>query len=642
MSQIQVATLVVWCLTGAPLLAQDGAPSFSDQASAAGVDFFHQNPHVFNKSNYTAGGTVGDFDRDGTTDIFAVSGGIARDHLFINDGDGTFTDSATDWGMTTVHLGKAATSGDYNDDGWLDMYVTSAGPVGAASPGHHKLFRNNGNSSFTNVAEVAGVATTATSEDGFGSAFGDYDLDGDLDLFVAGWKNNNQGSRLFQNDGDGTFTDVTEAIGFWNGTSINVNAFAPRFVDMDGDKYPELLLVGDYGTSRFFHNDGDGTFTDVTTAQNAGQDENGMGQTVGDYNNDGLFDWYVCSIHWLSAGWTGNKLYINTPSGLLEEVGEAAGVEDGGYGWGAVSVDFDHDGLLDIAETNGDNGTPMFIFEQSYVFMNNGNGSFTESALALGLDHTGAGRGMVNFDYDDDGDQDVAIFSNFGTFTLWNNDLSGTEISWLRVFLDTTGNDDLAADGFGTVISATVDTSTQYRHVFGGDNFLSCSELSAHFGLGAATIVDELRVEWSNGTVTVLTDVAVNQTLVVTPPEDDHWTRTGLGIGGESGVPQLRGAGDLAGGSPTTLSLYSAKPSSLFYVVLATTEILLPFEGGVLVPSPDIIRAFGSNADGKWTATVPWPAGIPAGTNLWFQAWQQAPSGTSGWLSSNGLRATTP
>lgn len=635
--------LAFFCsLVAAPLGAQDGVPSFSNQAGAAGVDFMHQNPHVFNKSDYTGGGTVGDYDRNGSTDIFGVSGGNGLDHLFINNGDGTFTDSAAAWGMTTVHLGKAATSGDYNDDGWLDMYVTSAGAVGNQSPGKHKLFRNNGNNSFTDVAVAAGVAFSAVTEDGYGSAFGDYDLDGDLDLFVAGWKTNNAGSRLFQNDGDGTFTDVTDAIGFWSGTTITVKGFAPRFVDMDGDKYPELLLVGDYGTSRYFQNEADGTFTDVTLAKNANQDENGMGQTVGDFDNDGRFDWYVCSIHWPSVGWTGNKLYLNKSTGPLAEVSASAGVGDGGYGWGAVSVDFDHDGFLDIAETNGDNSTHLFLNEQSYLFMNNGNGSFTESALALGLDHSNAGRGMVNLDYDDDGDQDIGIFTNFGLFTLWNNDLGGSEIAWLRVFLDTTANDDLAADGYGTVISATVGTSTQYRHVFGGDNYLSSSELSAHFGLGAATSIDELRVEWSNGMVTVMNNVAVNQTLVVTPPEDDNWTRVGLGIGGAHGVPQIRGTGDLVAGQLTSLSLTNAKPSSLVYFVLATTSVQLPFEGGVFVPSPDIIRVFGTDAEGGWSITVPWSPGLPAGTNIWFQSWQQDATGKLGWIGSNGLRATTP
>jgi hypothetical protein len=627
-----------------PVTAQGGTPTFSDRAAFAGVDFFHSNPSSFIQSQYSGGGAAGDFNRDGWMDFFAVSGGNARDHLYINNGDGTFTDRATAWGMVTVHLGKGATAGDYNDDGWLDLYVTSAGPVGAQAGGHHKLYRNNGNNTFTEVAAAAGVNSThPTKEGGFGSAFGDYDLDGDLDLFVAGFSSGfTPSSRLFRNDGDGTFTDVTIGINLWGGGSGGVSGFAPRFADMNGDRYPEILLVGDFGTSRLFRNNMDGTFTNVTNAWNAGQDENGMGTAFADFNNDGLFDWYVTSIYWPALGWTGNKLYLNTPSAVLNEVSMASQCFDGGYGWGAVGVDFDHDGWVDIAETNGDNGTGQFLFEQSYLWMSDGDGTFTESALALGLDHTGAGRGMLNFDYDNDGDQDVVIFVNFGTCTLWNNELAGTETAWLRVLLDTTSNDDLAPDGYGSVLSATVRSETIWRHLYGGDNMQSASELSAHFGLGTADVVDELRVEWSNGMVTVLNDVAVNQTITVSPPEDDGWTRVGLGIGGDDGVPQLRGAGQLTAGSRVTLNVTNGRPSSTLHFLFSPFLINAPFKGGVFVPDATFLVDFATDSSGAWAIGANWPNGLPAGTPIWFQGWQQDPSGLLGWISTNGLRATTP
>ncbi len=638
------AALLALCAAAPRAVAQDGVPAFSEQASSAGIAFTHTNPTFFTQSDYTGGGAVGDFNRDGHMDLFAVSGGISRDHLFINNGNGTLTDRAVEWNLTTIHLGKGATVGDYNDDGWPDLYVTSAGPVGAAAPGHHKLYRNNGNGTFTNVAAAAGVAFThPTLQGGFGSAFGDYDLDGDLDLFVAGFSTSgsNLSSRLFRNNGDGTFADVAASISLWSGIGFGISGFSPRFADMDGDRYPELLLVGDFGTSRYFRNDTDGTFTDMTVAWGAGKDENGMGQTLADFNNDGLFDWYVTSIYWPSQGWTGNKLYRNN-SGSLSVVSNAAGVYDGGYGWGTVSVDFDHDGFVDIAETNGDNGTPMFVNEQAYLWMNNGNATFTESALAFGLAHFGAGRGMVNFDYDDDGDQDIVIFTNFGPVTLWRNDLGGSQIAWLRVFLDSTANDQLAPDGVGAVVSATVGATTMHRHLFGGDNFQSFSELSAHFGLGAATQVDELKVEWSNGAVTVLNNVPVNQTLVVTPPEDDAWTRVALGIGGSSGVPQIRGTGDLTAGSLVTLSMTSGKPSSPVTLFVSPAAILAPFKGGTLVPAPTILIPLATDGAGAASVGASWPSGIPTGTQSWFQAWQQDATGKQGFISTNGLRATTP
>jgi hypothetical protein len=648
MSRRRPFVLSALCAAGlcvAPLSAQDGVPSFSNQAAAAGVQFMHANPTFFTQADYTGGGAAGDFNRDGHMDIFAVSGGNTRDHLYINNGNGTFSDRALQWGLGVVHLGKGASVADYNDDGWPDIYVTSAGPVGAPAAGHHRLYRNNGNGTFTNVAAAAGVNFThATQEGGFGAAFGDYDLDSDLDLFVAGFSNShsNPHSQLFRNDGDGTFTNVTTAIDFWGGTSMSVKAFAPRFADTDGDRYPELLLVGDFGTSRYFRNNADGTFTDVTFAQGAGIDENGMGGTLGDYDNDGFFDWYVTSIYWPALNWTGNKLYWGTGSYQWNEGTAAAGCVDGGYGWGTVSVDLDHDGFVDIAETNGDNGTPMFVGEQSYLWINDGDGTFTESALALGLAHFNAGRGMLNLDYDGDGDQDLMIFSNFAQSTLWRNNLSGTEIAWLRVLLDTTPHDGLAPDGYGSIVRATVGGTTYSRHLYGGDNFQSSSELSAHFGLGAATLVDELRVEWSDGSVTVLNNVPVNQTLTLSPAADDHWTCIALGIGGSNGVPQLRGAGPLTAGNPATLTLTHGVPSSSAWLLISPAAALAPFKGGTLVPHPTVLLNLPTDGAGGFSPSAPWPGGLPSGVFLYFQVLQQDATGIAGWIVSNGLRATMP
>jgi hypothetical protein len=626
------------------LFAQDGVPAFSNQAAAAGVEFKHVNASNFNLADYTAGGTVGDFDRDGRPDLYVISGGgPGPDKLFMNNGDGTFSDEGAAWGLV-AHNGKGATTGDYNDDGWLDVYVTSAGPIGSTGPGNHQLLRNNGNRSFTNVASAVGVnVTDPTKEGGFSAAFGDYDLDGDLDLFVAGHSSNSQNlqSRLFNNDGSGNFTDATAASQIWAGEFQKIAAFCPRFADMDGDRYPELLLVADFGTSRFFENNTDGTFTEAGGAWAAGQEENGMGGTLSDYDNDGLFDWYVTSI--INAGsWTGNKLYLNTPANVFNEIAQAAGVDDGGYGWGAVSVDFDHDGFVDLAETNGHNGSGQYIFEPTYVWMSNGDGTYTESAETLGLVHTMAGRGMVDLDYDGDGDQDVAIFANFDYLTLWRNDLSGNEIAWLRVFLDTTANDGLAPDGYGSVISVTVGGQTWWRQLTGGDNFQSCSELVAHFGLGASTLIDELRIDWSDGSSSVLNNVAVNQTLTVAASPDDHWTRLELGTGSNLGVPQIRGSGPLTAGSVTTVTLTSGQPGATAWFVVSAVAVMAPFKGGTLVPAPDFLLPFTTNSQGVVAPALVWPAGVPSGAELYFQVWQEAPSGVLGWTSSNGLRATSP
>ncbi len=513
-----MARLQMVCLAMVALATSLSAQTlqFSDQTAAAGVsnDYF---TGTYSNSNYPAGGAVADFNNDGWQDLFVTTGGSAGnpDRLFINNGDGTFTDEAVSWGLTTVHYGKGVAVGDFNGDGWVDIYVTSAGLTFGGAPGQHKLYRNNGDNTFTNIATSAGVDFThPTLQDGWGCTFADYDVDGDLDLFVAGFTNDNAGSKLFQNNGDETFTDVTAAVGLFPPGSPNHRSFAPRMVDMDGDLLPDLLLVSDFGTSVYYRNNG-GAFEVYTGPSNTGQEENGMGGNVGDFNRDGLLDWYVSSIYRPSIGWTGNKLYLNQGNHNYSEISNPANCFDGGYGWGCVTVDFDHDGDTDIGETNGGCCSP-FSGEQSYLWLNNDDDTFTEVALSVGLEHFDQGRGMVNFDYDNDGDQDVAIMTYNGPLKFFRNDLSGPDINWIRIFLDTTGTG-IAPQGLGSKVHITVAGQSQMVSVDGGDNFLSKSEYSAHFGLGAATTIDEISVAWPDGTTTVLTDVPGNQVLTITP-----------------------------------------------------------------------------------------------------------------------------
>ncbi|MCA9291414.1 MAG: VCBS repeat-containing protein, partial [Phycisphaerales bacterium] len=421
--------------------------TFSNQTVAAGVNVTHSTSG-FAQVQYSGGATVGDFNGDGWQDLFVLSGGNNNqpDRLFINNGDGTFTNQAAAWNLTAVHKGKAACVGDFNGDGNLDLYVLSAGPAGgAAAVGHHKLYRNNGNNTFTNVAAVANVATVNPNyPDGWTCCFGDYDRDGDLDLFVGGFSTNapsNIGSRLFRNDG-GLFTDVTNASQLFIGVGP-IALQSASFSDMTGDGYPELLLVGDFKGanfvgSRYMHNNGDGTFSDMTNVADCGDEENGMGQCRGDFDNDGRLDWYATSIFLPQIGWTGNKLYRNVADDQFDEYGVSAGVVDGGYGWGASAVDFNHDTWLDIAETNGDSASGgTFYQEQSYLYMNDGDNTFTERAVTSGLIHNGKGRSLVHLDYDNDGDQDVVISANNEPLNLYRNDLPFSQTThWLRIFLD--------------------------------------------------------------------------------------------------------------------------------------------------------------------------------------------------------------
>lgn len=467
-----------------------------------------------------AGACVGDFNNDGYPDIYQAAGGLRRDKLFINNGDGTFTDRAGEWGIAVGHQGSAPSVGDFNGDGFLDIFVASHGPTFSPAPGFHRLYRNNGGTSFTEVGTLAKVNfSSPTLCDGFGTAAGDYDLDGDLDLFITGWRqdpNPSMGNRLFRNRGNGTFTDVTDEAGVGD---LDMRGFAPTFADMDGDRYPELLVVSDFGTSRYFKNNGDGTFTDLTVVSGTGLDANGMGSAVGDVNGDGLLDWYATSIYELPEDplKDGNKLYINQGNHQYTEVAASAGIDDGGWGWGTVMVDFDHDGDLDIAETNGWPRVP-WIGEQSYLFLNDGTGlSYTEVALPLGIDHAVQGRACLNLDYDLDGDQDLIFTANRGLLQLFRNDLpQSPDTAYLRLTFDTSANSDLAPRGFGTKVRVDAGGESYWRVLDGGCHFMGTSELAVHFGLGSATEIDTLEVFWADGTTKVLTDVAINQNLVIT------------------------------------------------------------------------------------------------------------------------------
>jgi hypothetical protein len=509
--------------------AHAGDASFSDGTAEAGLVATHATAG-FVQMQYSSGGAIGDFDNDGWQDVFFLSGGSGSkpDRLFLNNGDGTFTDRAAEWGLTAIHKGKSACVGDFDNDGWLDLYVTSAGPVGQnAAPGHHKLYRNVNGTGFVNVAATAGVAfADPTAESAWTATFGDYDLDGDLDLFVGGFAGSpsNTEHRLFRNDGDGTFTDVTASIGLFAGVGP-VAALSARFVDIDDDLYPELLIGGDfkatgsYVGSRYFKNDRDGTFTDMTNGSGTGHEENGMGQTILDVDNDQRLDWYVTSIYWPQVNWTGNKLYRNLGAHAFVETSAIANVFDGGYGWGTVGVDVDHDGFEDLAETSGDAspGSPFYAIP-ARLWINDGDGTFTERATETGFVHSLKGRSLLRVDVDNDGDQDILVFRYAGALTLLRNDLvHDATTAWVRVFLDTAGRAGLAPNGFGAKVYVTAGGVTRMRAIDGGVSFLGTSELSAHVGLGAATTIDEILVRWPDGTTSTRTNVAINQTLTMSP-----------------------------------------------------------------------------------------------------------------------------
>jgi hypothetical protein len=612
-SRVVLGALLVPILLPSPLFA-GAAVTYTDVTSAAGVSA-SINPSDDAPGVPMWGGIcVGDFNNDGWPDIFVAGGGDVTDLLFINDQDGTFTESASSWGLTDSYRGNGCAVGDYDNDGDLDLFVNSDGDVtvdgGGPTDGQQRLYRNNG-SSFTNVASSAGVTYTVTSNIDFfpfGASFGDYDLDGDLDLFVNTWvpqddgggnAGQTDGNRLFRNNGDGTFTDVTSAAGV---ADVDIHGFGSRFVDMNLDRYPELLITADFHSSRYGLNNKNGTFTlsgcevaggnpevpecdDATSdATPIGHDRNGMGNAVLDWNGDGDFDWYITSI-WKDPTDpdpprvnNGNMMYSNLfvdlgINSFVQEDGRPEGSEydlgatDGGWGWGTVAIDFDLDGDVDIVETNGWSAdtTDEWDDDPSYFFRNNriglGTFDFTEIHASVGLTSPNEGRALNALDYDRDGDLDLILSTRSDCDTvgcaasapifLYRNDLilagsgpnRGVDPFWLQVVLNTNGNPALGPNGYGATVQITYNTLAdgtvvQRSPLCGGSNFIGQSELLVTFGLGSSETVDEVKVEWPDGNNTIVTSVAADQRITITAPK--NYVVTGPGSGGASKTRRIQ------------------------------------------------------------------------------------------------------
>ena len=511
---------------------------FTEVAEESGISFQHlPSPDGYpDLEEWTVAGlAIGDFDRNGWPDIFVCSGGLSPDALFMANGDGTFTDMAGQWGLTDIHCGSGAAAADIDGDGWTDLLVTSFGSStdNAGEIGKNKLYLNQSGTGFIDVALQSGIAFNsydiATAN---GACFGDYDLDGDLDVHIAAWEDDTDGNRLFRNNGDGTFTDVTVEAG------VHVDVlfgFQGAFVDMDGDGWPELLLAADFETSRYFRNNRDGTFTDVTIESGTGLDDNGMGHCIGDFNNDGLLDWFVTSIHmevpppWMLVG---NKLYLNQSGHVYQEAAEPMGVLDGGWGWGTIAIDVDHDRLLDIVMVNG-RPAGEWLNEVPKLYYNLGN-EFIEVGQFVGLVTPAEGRSISSLDFDLDGDMDFVIANNGDRLELYRNDSKDLG-SWLTISLDTSKNPQIAPNGFGARIELAEGENTQVRFFDGGPNYLGTNQLIQHFGLADASVIDQIVVHWPRGYTTVLADVPVDQHIVIEAPSIGDLDGNGVIDGGDLG-----------------------------------------------------------------------------------------------------------
>ncbi len=527
--------LVLAALLAVVASGADAAWRFTDVTAEAGLVYQHgyvATPGFREASEHAGGVAAGDYDRDGDTDLYVVRGDIGPNLLFRNRGDGTFEEVGAAAG---VALAGVRSSGplfaDLDGDGWLDLFV---GGVDGTAP---SMFRNAGDGTFTDATAASGIVLPE-GRDTFSATAADYDRDGDLDLFLTHWLTAfftaaESSHHLWRNDGAGSFTDVTREAGLVSlGPSDTFNSFTANFADMDGDGWLDLLVTGDFFTSRIYRNDRAGRFV-LATDFAVVTEGNAMGAAVGDYDNDGDLDWFVSSI-WDPNGvaegnWdtTGNRLYRNRGDGTLEDATDAAGVRVGWWGWGSTFQDFDNDGDLDLFHVNGFGRadipqTAEFVADPSVLFVNDGSGVFTDRAAELGVADTDEGRGVAAFDYDGDGDLDLFVHNSEAPGRLYRND-GGNSGRWLAVALAGRSPN---TEAIGARVRVTADGRTQVREVRAGSNYASQDPAEAHFGLGGARSVT-VEVRWPDGVRSVRDRVAPNQRLVLRqpPPGVDEQTR---------------------------------------------------------------------------------------------------------------------
>ncbi|MBN2130514.1 MAG: CRTAC1 family protein, partial [Sedimentisphaerales bacterium] len=429
--------------------------------------------------------------------------------------------------------------GDYDNDGDLDFYATAFGP--------NTLYRNNGDGTFTDVTAAAGVAggdfdwSTSTG-------FFDYDNDGDLDLYVAnyleyrnftdpwcGFKKpgyrmycnptnfDAQADRLFRNNGDGTFTDVSREAGIANPAGKGLGV---AVCDFDRDGFPDIYVANDMVRNFLYRNLGDGAFQDVSYGAGVGFDgdgmpQAGMGAHCRDFDGDGWPDLWVTNYSDEL-----NTLYRNMGEGLLfEDVSAGVGLLSSHLplGFGTRLFDYDNDGDLDIYVTNGHvvDNVELYRPDLSYaqkdlLYENDGNGRFRDISEQSGpaFQIKRVGRGLAMADYDNDGDLDIAILNQGQPATLLRNEV-GAGNNWITI--RAVGKRDNRF-GMGAKVRIQAGGKRQTGEIDNVGSYQSAHDVRLHFGLGAAKTIDEITVEWPDGTTQALNDVAVNQFLTIEQP----------------------------------------------------------------------------------------------------------------------------
>ena len=512
---------------------------FQEIGPEIGLDFIHSigDNDLHNIVESDGGGAAFlDYDQDGYIDIYACTGtwleGFSKsekpaelpyNHLYRNRGDGTYEDVTKKAGVGGPWYSMGVTTGDYNNDGYPDIYLSNYGP--------NVLLKNNGNGTFSDVTRRANVS--GGKECSVGAAWLDYDNDGFLDLYVGNYLEfdpnykyyyapdgfpgpmayDSQQDVLYHNRGDGTFEDVTKAMGIidLDGRAMGVGA-----ADYDDDGFTDIYVANDHTLNYLWHNDGGKQFVDKgtmsgTAFSQAGEATVSMSVDFADFNEDGLLDLFVSDDSYCS-------LYENSGNGLFSDKGVPSNISMAAaqfVGWSSSFVDYDNDGDVDIFKTNG--ALKHLYGQEDQLFENEGGGKFTDVSLKLGkyFQKELVGRGACLGDYDNDGDFDIFIvnLNDRGVF-LRNN--KGNQNNWLMLKLTgTTSN----RDGIGARVKVTSGGKVQTAQKKSTTGYLSQNDPRLHFGLAKNEMVDRIEIKWSSGKIQVLENIKANQILTVTEPK---------------------------------------------------------------------------------------------------------------------------
>ncbi len=531
-----IACFTSACSPSAPA-PEPALEGFTEVAAEAGVDFLHWDvPEDFAEWNqdclgietHSAGAAAGDYDGDGWTDLF-VTRPLDGNLLFHNRG-GHFDEVGEEVGLRGEPYGSGAVWGDVDGDGDLDLAVANLGPY----PNH--LYIQNADGTFTEEGAARGIAVVPEKCNvTFSLSLGDLDGDGDLDLHTAQFSQEHSfpdspraGSQMLLNDGSGFFTDATDSLGL---SMPEVASFTSAMADFDEDGDSDLLVTGDFGTSRLMQNDG-GSFTDVTEQLGDCLEKlYAMGLAVGDIDADGDLDAFITEISPLLGGATspcaGNRLLINDGAGNFVDVAVDWGVRDGWLGWGAGLFDFDNDGDLDIAMTNGGDYTYLgdrgsgpydadfYADDPLRLWRNDGWSEMVEVSEEMGFVDTGMGRAFLPFDMDNDGDLDVFINNRGDHPVLFRNNVQSQ--GWLRVQLVAPAPNTRAL-GARLFLQARSGGEVQRRDIHQNATYLGTVPAEAHFGVGDIGQIRQLRVVWPTGEEQILDDVEPNQILELHQP----------------------------------------------------------------------------------------------------------------------------